>query len=87
MPNPFMPFTSETALRPFRGRLAAVFYPIGYPTPYGHGEDGHPQGDHRVYPYETERLLPARSPDINLTCLIQGEMGSVSLRLELLLPE
>jgi hypothetical protein len=38
MPDPSMSCgraTPQTALRPFGGRPAAVFFPLGYPTPYG----------------------------------------------------
>jgi hypothetical protein len=61
-PRPAMPipYTPQTALRPFGGvarpqseRPAAVFFPLGYPFPYGSGNERnkiefHDQGDNVI---------------------------------------
>jgi hypothetical protein len=57
MPDPYTPCrraTPQTALRPFGGRPAAVYFPLGYPIPYGPVTYSHclhlPGEFHDIYP-------------------------------------
>jgi hypothetical protein len=64
MPNSFMTWgraTIETALQPFQGRPAAIFYPFRHPTPYayeGSSEENLPPNDVSSFDSQIIRKKP-----------------------------